>query len=164
MNCGDPGLRVIFGNFISTGGTSEVQYAAGNHTTMPFSAVLFFETEQISFIIDASWETGGVQQHQSGECVDFGKIADGMSGERGNEPDRFVTEFFADSFSAAGGFVTFVEEEIQSLQNGFKAPRHFFGRGNCEGHAQIADALAARVRRLFVATSVLRKAWRFPGG
>src|SRR5262249_24793121 len=64
-----------------------------------------------------------------------------MLREQLRETNRFVAEFSANQFLAAGRLVTLVEKQIERLQDAIEAPRQLVTRWNLKWHVCFLDFL-----------------------
>src|SRR5689334_13358861 len=64
-----------------------------------------------------------------------------MFGQQSAEPDCFLTNFFANKLLTARSLVTFVEKQVERLQNAVQSAVQFFSSGNLERDSRIADLL-----------------------
>lgn len=91
----------------------EVMEAGGGEAGIPQRAVLRGEGEEVTAVIGAGGEAGGLQIEERGEGVDGGALGGGVAGEERDEADGLVAEVFAEKAVAGGGRVAFVEHEVE---------------------------------------------------
>jgi hypothetical protein len=117
MGRGNAGLKVIDAQRAAVGRLSEANNTALDHGSIPSGAILFMQTEEISDIISAGIQAGGVQQHERQEREGTRFLRGWMLRDQGNQPNGFSAEFLPDEAVTDGGFVSFVEKQVERVQH-----------------------------------------------
>src|SRR5215470_10227681 len=71
----------------------------------------------------------------------LGMIPGGMLRQQFSETDRLVAKFFTHEVFAAGGFVTFVEQQVERLQNAIEASHQLIPCWNLKWNLRLLDPL-----------------------
>ena len=92
--------------------------AALDGGAVPEGAVLLGQEEDVSRRVGAGGEAGGVEQHEGEKGVRLWLVARGMLDEELEKTDGFLAKLGPHEHFALRGFVAFVEEEVERLQDG----------------------------------------------
>ena len=89
---GDSGLEVVFAEFVSGRGFSEMADAEGDEFAAPKGAILFLKAEKVSSAVGAGGDAGGGERHHGDEGVCVWAVAGGVGGEESGKADGFFAE------------------------------------------------------------------------
>src|SRR5437588_4939470 len=137
----DPGLKMICTQFVAGGGYAQMLHAVGDQRLIPARTILLLEPKYVPLSIGSRRQARGVEQHQRDQGVSARLISGRMFRQQRPQTNRFMTKFFSDQMIAAGCLVTFVEKQVERLQNSIQAPRQFFASRYLKWNVLIPDLL-----------------------
>src|SRR5271165_2197657 len=108
---------MILAQFRSLRCSSKAGDTARDQRVIPFRAILFLQTQNISFGVRPRRESCCIQQHQSDKRMRAGLIGERVLAEQRGEPDRLVTKIFPYEILPGGCLVPFVEQQIKGLKD-----------------------------------------------
>ena len=112
-----------------------------DHGLIPRGAVLLVQTQEIAGVVGAGVQAGGVEQHEREQGVGARLLCSGMLCDQGDEPDGFLAKFLAHEALAHGGFVAFVEKQVERVQHAIEPGRKLGGIRHGKRQREFADAL-----------------------
>src|SRR5438067_456441 len=137
----DPSLKMICTQLLPGGGHAQMLHAAGDQHLIPNRTILLLEPKYVSLRICSCRQARGVEQHQRDQGVSARLISGRMFRQQRPQTNRFMTKFFSDQMIAAGSLVTFVEKQVERLQDTIQTSRRFFASWYLKWDVLIADLL-----------------------
>ncbi len=112
---------------------------------VPLRAVLIVERQQIAGLIDAGGEARAREKHEREQSVTARSISGRVRHQQCGQEDRFLAKFLAEQAIARGGFVAFVEKEIERREDAVEALTEISAFGNIEpkSRSSLTAALAS---------------------
>ena len=123
MTSGDTGLQVIFGEFLAGSGLAQMKHTAGDQRLVPTRPVLLLEAQDVPLGVHSRRQSRRVQQHERDQRMRAGLIAGRMLGQQCRQVYCFPAKLFPGEVFAARRFVTFVEQQVESLLDAVETDR-----------------------------------------
>ena len=117
-------------------GGGEGAFGGGDRSTVPSSAVLFVEGDEVAVGRGSGVEPGGLEGHEGGEPPGVGRRRRDL-GELSTECDGFVAEDPASPVVVVGS-VPFVVDEVDDFENGVEAVGELGWGGKFEAGAVLS--------------------------
>src|SRR5260370_40870453 len=119
----DAGLKMICAEFVAGGRLTQMHHSARNHCLIPSRTVLLVEPKNIPLGIGARGQARGVEQHERKQRVRARLVSGRMLRQQGRQTNRFLAKLLSYQMIAARWLVTFVEKQVESLQDSVQTPR-----------------------------------------